>query len=279
MCSCGCGGPGDYSRGMCQASYQRFRRREQAYGRWQPRVPADKVRAHIERLKAAGIRPHQLEALAGVDRVTIANAARPDWERVSSEVEQAILAVPVPERAADVVADNALVPSLGAQRRVQALVAHGYPQAHLARELGISPASATMSGLVGRPNTAGGCTGETISAARERAVKALFERLQMIPGPSDRARAHGRAHRWPLPFEWDEDSIDDPTAKPVRARWTPASARAERHERIQQLTTSGAPAWQIADQLGITERSVVRQRQRSTVATPQRLEQDWGLDR
>ncbi|MFC9897282.1 hypothetical protein ACFVMC_26635 [Nocardia sp. NPDC127579] len=277
MCSCGCGGSGNYSRGMCRTSYERFRRREIAYGRWQPRVAADDARAHIERLRAAGMCAGQLAELAGVAETTIVNAAQPNTQRVTAEVERAILAVPIPERVADVVADNALVPAIGAQRRIQALVTNGYPIAHLARELQIWPGSSVMSALTGRPNTASGGTGESIGAAKERAVKALFDRLQMVPGPSDRARAFGRRNGWPLPFEWDEDSIDDPAARPVRSRWSAASARAERREQVRELSASGAPAWQIAEQLGITARSVVRQR--STVGAPQRPEQDWGLER
>ncbi|MGW0245519.1 hypothetical protein ACWDYH_02655 [Nocardia goodfellowii] len=279
QCSCGCGGPGNYSRGMCRTSYDRYRRREIAYGRWQPRVSVDSVRAHIEQLRAAGLCAGQLAELAGVAETTVVNAARPDSRRVSAEVERAILAVPVPDRVADVVADNALVPALGAQRRIQALVSNGYPIAHLARELEIWPGSSVMSALTGRPNTTSGGTGETISAAKERAIKALFDRLQMVPGPSDRARAFGRSHGWPLPFEWDEDTIDRPDATPARARWNPASARAERQQQVQELTNKGAPAWQIANQLGITQRSVVRQRQLTSVGTPERPQLDWGLDR
>lgn len=279
MCSCGCGRPGDFGRGMCQASYERHRRREIAYGRWEPHVPAEAARTHIERLRAAGLRPRQLAHLAGVNPVTVRNIARPDWERIRAGVERAILAVPVPERPGDVVADNARVPIVGAQRRIQALVAHGYPQAHIARELEINPASSTMSALIGRPNTAAGSTGQTIAAGRDRAVKALFDRLQMVPGPSERARAYGRERGWPLPFEWDEDSIDDPAARPVRARWTRRSASAELKEQVRDMAVRGVPTAQIAGRLGVTVRTVERTRQLTVVGALDRPELDWGLDR
>ncbi|MEV6769934.1 hypothetical protein AB0N05_15035 [Nocardia sp. NPDC051030] len=279
MCRCGCGGPGDFSRGMCAASYNQYRRRQIAYGRWRPRVPVDAAREHVAALVAAGLRPAQVADLAGISRSTVFNITDPDTGRIQSAVERAVLAVAVPERPADVTADNALVPILGASRRIQALVAHGYPQSHLARELGIDPAHTTMAALVGRPNRAAGATGQTLTAKRERAIRELFDRLQMTPGPSDRARDYGRRHGWPLPFEWDEDSIDRRDARPIRARWTPASTKAERREQVRTLTGLGLAASQIAEQLGVTKRAVQRDRQLAALATSTPAELDWGLDR
>lgn len=279
MCTCGCGGPGDFSRGMCAASYKRMRRRQIAYGRWQPRVPVDAAREHLTTLTAAGLRPGHVAQLAGVSPATIHNITHPTTGRIDAQIEQAVLAVAIPDRPGDVTADNALVPIIGASRRIQALVAHGYPQSHLARELGIDPAHTTMAALVGRPNRAAGATGQTITAKRERAIKELFDRLQMTPGPSDRARAYGRRHGWPLPFEWDEDSIDRPDGTPTAARWTPKSTTEERHEQVQHLTNLGLPIRQIAERLGTSERTVERHRKPVPVAVPERPAPDWGLDR
>lgn len=279
MCGCGCGRPGRFGRGMCQAAYERHRRRETAYGRWQPRVPVERARDYLEKLQAAGLRPAQVAELAGVSAATVRNVGQAERERISAAVEHAILAVPIPERPGDVAPDHALVPVLGARRRVQALIAHGYPQSHLARELGINPSSSTMCSLIGRPNTANGGTGQTITAHRERAIRDLFDRLQMTPGPSDRARAYGRERGWPLPFEWDEDAIDDPAATAERARWTPKSSREERREQVRDLTARGLSNPQIADHLRVTVRTVERIRHLVSTGVPQRPEQDWGLNR
>ncbi|WP_280254634.1 helix-turn-helix domain-containing protein [Nocardia wallacei] len=286
LCSCGCGRPGDQGHGMCKASYSRYRRRQMAYGRWQPRVEPDRARAHVEQLLAAGLRPKHVAELAGVSQSTMTNLARPDTEYISAKTEQAILAVAVPERPGDVAADTALVPITGARRRIQALIAHGYPQTHLAHELGIEPSHATMAALIER-NLPEGHTGQSLPAGRDRDIKALFDRLQMTPGPSEQARSYGRDRGWALPFEWDEDALDDPTAQPERGEWQPPSdkeLRQARRAQVADLTARGRSASQIAEELHITERTVVRDRQFAPAqlipaGAPDRPDLDWGLDR
>ncbi|WP_167486857.1 helix-turn-helix domain-containing protein [Nocardia terpenica] len=266
---------------MCKAAYSRYRRREQAYGRWEPRVSPDQARAHVEQLVAAGLRPAHIAELAGVGQSTMTNLAKTGPRQISAKTEQAILAVAVPERVGDVTADTALVPIIGARRRIQALIAYGYPQTHLAHELDIEPSHATMAALVERALPEGH-TGQSIPADRDRAIKALFDRLQMTPGPSDRARAYGRDREWALPFEWDEDALDDPDGHPTRARWTPPTAtqvRQDRRAQIVELTTRGLSAPQIADRFGITVRTVERVRQHTPAGAPGRPEFDWGLSR
>jgi DNA-binding CsgD family transcriptional regulator len=272
--TCGCGEVGGYARGMCQRCYQRHRNRQIAYGRWDPRevVPADAAREHVTRLQQAGIRVTQLARLAGVDHVTVGKIARTDDVRISVQVEAAILAVAVPERAADVMPGKALVPIHGAQRRIQALIAFGYPRVQLARELGMRSNSGAMEALVGHRYRGGGA-GLSITAERERAVRAVFDRLQLVAGPSERAQALGRRRGWALPFEWDEPALDDPHGKPVRARWTRASATAERREQVSDLTARGLTTPQIADRLATTERTVERDRVHTKTRSAQQVSQ------
>ncbi|MFB8001541.1 helix-turn-helix domain-containing protein [Nocardia sp. NPDC056000] len=246
---------------MCSTHYSAHRRRQIAYGRWNPRVPADAVRAHVEAMSAAGVNANQLAKLSGVSQPALSQimAAGPD-KKVAAWVEAAVLAVSVPERAAEVTTDTALVPILGARRRFQALVASGYPAAQLARELGTARGNRTIRSLMGQRADRDGRVTQEIAAERERAVKALFDRLQLVPGPSAQARALGKRHGWPLPIEWDEHAIDDPNARPVQARWTPASAREERREQVVELTARGLSEDQIAERLGINARLVARDR-------------------
>ncbi|WP_187684311.1 hypothetical protein [Nocardia wallacei] len=210
-------------------------------------------------MQAAGLGFAQVARLAGVDHVTVGRVARDPQARVTAEVEAAILAVKVPERAADVTPENALVPIHGAQRRVQALIASGYPRAHLARLLGMRSNSGAMEALIGK-NYRGGQAGKSVLAARDRQVKELFDRLQFLPGPSERARAKGRRSGWALPFEWDEAALDDPRGKPVRARWTSRSTTDERRDQVAELTERGLSAQEIAERLGTTDRTVQRDR-------------------
>ncbi|MFG3618009.1 hypothetical protein [Nocardia sp. NPDC047654] len=247
-----------------------------AYGRWQPRVEAGEARAHVERLLGAGLRKTHVAALAGVSKATVVNVTRADTARISADIERALLAVEVPERVADVAEANARVPITGARRRVQALVAFGYPQSHLARELGIDPSHATFAALVQRRLPVDH-TGQTISAERERAIKALFDRLQMTPGPSQRARDYGRKRGWALPFGWDETALDDPHGRPQRGRWTPPTRtqlRDAHREQVAALTAQGLSADQIAEQLGITARTVVRDRSEATTTEPAPTQRD-----
>ncbi|WP_227982710.1 helix-turn-helix domain-containing protein [Nocardia spumae] len=258
-----------------------------AYGRWQPRVTPDSARAHVEQLFAAGLKPKHVAELAGVSQATMSNLARPETTHISAKTEQAILAVEVPERVGDVAADTALVPITGARRRIQALIAYGYPQSHLANELGIKPNHTTIAALTERvlPDSH---TGQSLPAGRDRDIKALFDRLQLTPGPSDRARAYGRERGWALPFEWDEDALDDPDARAVRGGWQPRTSkelRRERRAQVAELTAQGRSAPQIAEQLHTTTRTVVRDRRFSLAQTTtsagatDRPDMDWGLDR
>lgn len=267
MCGCGCGQPGT-SRGMCKASYDRSRYRKQAFGRWPAsKVSAETARSHLQQLEAAGVNRHQVAKLAGLGASTLSRIAHPEWENIRPDVEAAILSIEIPERAADVTAANALVPITGARRRVQSLVASGHPISHIAQQLGIDDGGHPMSALVGRPDS-NGHIGKYVTAGREREVKQLFDRLQLIPGPSEQARAYARERGWPLPLEWDEDDIDRPDAKPIPARRTAwkdvlsrreeqREQRAERDQHVLRLLTHHSAA-EVAEEVGITQRSVER---------------------
>jgi transcriptional regulator with XRE-family HTH domain len=201
------------------------RERQKAYGRWNPdRVPADPVRAHLATLKAAGLSYRRIVELAGIHRsyigtLLVGKNGRPPAQYVSKSTADRILSVQVPADFTEVVRvarDGDRVPVIGARRRLQALVAAGWTMRELARQLGL------VSNNFGPLMHGDG----TITAARHRQVVELFERLQMQPGPSSRARAYARKRRWKLPLEWDEDTIDEPDARPI-----PGSRRQIRTDR------------------------------------------------
>ncbi|MEV5652923.1 hypothetical protein AB0L57_32130 [Nocardia sp. NPDC052254] len=229
----------------------------------------------------------QVARLSGLSHTVLSNLSRA--EHITAHTEAAVMGVAVPEVAADIVEDTSLVPATGSIRRIQALVAFGYPQSQLAQELGIEPTN--LRALTGR-NPGSHNTGEFVQARRHRAVAELFDRLQMVPGPSKRAQNLGRRMGWALPFEWDEDRIDVPAAQPESARWKPMSQTLERRERVREMTGRGLSAREIADRLHTTARTVTRDRAVATAAaslqiTPYthrrpisaRPEIDWGLDR
>ncbi|WP_280381372.1 hypothetical protein [Nocardia wallacei] len=169
----------------------------------------------------------------------------------------------------DPAADSTWVPILGAVRRIQSLITSGHTQEYLQRRLGVS--AATMRQLTGRPVRNDRNAGEQITAALHRRVHALWNELQMHPGSSDIARRIGAKYGWPVPFMWDEDRIDDPAAKPVACRRSKNSdllgQRAENRDQRAELlravvaaTLRGDSGSQIAEQLAITDRTVLRYR-------------------
>lgn len=242
---------------MCHSHYENWRTRQHAYGRWQSvYVDAGPARERVAALRATGLGLRRIAELTGVRRGTLtelltgrqSRTGRPS-EKVLQGTAEKILAVPVPEVGYAAAADHTVVSALGATRRLQALVAAGWPASALAPQLGMTDSN--LSQLVtGRQTT---CT-----AARARAVAALFAELQMTPGPSDRATQRGRTNGWPLPMEWDEEVLDDPDATPQFDRWTPASSTAERRDQVAVLTAKGLSTDQIAERLGVTRRTVTR---------------------
>lgn len=193
-------------RGMCKCCYAKRRDRDIAYGRWLPNeVAAEPVRRHVQMLIAAGMSRRQICERAGLDRKRIAVLLRaenpPTFLRPATA--EAFLSVPIPEKPVDVKANHDLVPAIGVQRRLRALVAFGWTQQHLASELGIEPGNFTT--LIHHA--------ERVTVARHRAVAELFGRLQLEPGPSNRARLYGKRRHWPLPFQWDEEEIDQPEGR------------------------------------------------------------------
>lgn len=211
-------------RQMCHACYENIRHRQTAYGRWQPdRVDAEPVRAHVQALQAAGVSLRRLPQLAGVDRSTIGTLVYGKPGRlpatwVTRRTADRILAVPIPNDPTMVAADGALVPAVGAQRRLRALVAAGWTMTYLGDQIGVTPQN--FSKLIHQLTH--------ITAARHRAICELFDRLQLETGPSARAVAYARRRRWPLPMQWDEDTIDDPDAPtpPAILRREPYARRA-----------------------------------------------------
>lgn len=115
-----------------------------------------------------------------------------------------------------------LVDATGTRRRVQALSALGWSQSYLGERFGVGVSAVqqwTVSSLV--------------QAKTATSVRRLYDELSMTPGPSARARGWAAKRGWPPPLAWDDDTIDDPAARPYRPRTKstddqPSTAGAER---------------------------------------------------
>jgi hypothetical protein len=196
--------------------------RRKAYGTFDSGlVDAEPVRQHIEMLRGFGMGARRIGTVSGLGRsvieyiiwgraVTSARRHRPaiPAKRVSREYAAKILALK-PEIAA--LDDNAVIPSRGTQRRIQALVARGWSMVQLANQAGLHRRTI---GLITRQ--------PTVHAGTHRRIAALYEALwDTEPDRETAVDKHSytlsinlaAARRWLPPLAWDD--IDNDTEPPA----------------------------------------------------------------
>jgi hypothetical protein len=253
--------------------------RERTYGRWQPYIDAGPVREHIAALRAAGIGVERIAHLAGLSASHIRELAEQRRDstaarRVRPSTAMRILAIAIDDVHR---AQHSRVDATGTRRRLQALVAIGWPTELLAAQLGRRPNSLCRS-----------MTGESVTARTAHDVATLFEQLWNNRPPrttseqraaADAARSHAAARGWLPPLAWD-DIESDPTPPPTislpggydideiaveRAMAGDGMAyhdltSAEQQEVVRCLTAHGLSIRDIAAQLSTTKRTVSRRR-------------------
>lgn len=197
--------------------YMRNRHRLQAYGRWQPYIDAEPVRAHVHMLMSYGIGIQRVRVLANVPNGTMSKLLYGDRtrslgpsKRVRTLTADKILAV---RPSLDLVADCAQIDPTGTRRRLQALVANGWPQSELAALAQLSKLAVNEQ-VNARVSTTYGSTART--------VRGLYEQLWNVDPASrgitrrwiNESRALAKANGWAPPGAWDDDYIDSPAATP-----------------------------------------------------------------
>lgn len=237
-------------RGMCHRCYENQRRRQKLYGKWESsRVPAEPIRQHVQALRAAGMGSRRIEQLSGVPRSVIQSLlngrsiyGKQPSKTISADNAQRLLAVEV-KPAAGCPVDNT-----GTTRRLQALVAIGYTQADLAARIGVTAANATE---LFRGN-------RSVLLSTAVKVQRIYEELSMRPGPSAPARQRAKKLRWAPPLAWDDDTIDNPHAKPDLGE-----RRAVKFdERFLELRDLGYSDLEILQRLNVKAESLMRQLER-----------------
>jgi hypothetical protein len=257
-----------YICGYARSQYDDNRNRAIAYGTWQPWVAAEPVRTHIRHLQDCCMGLRAIAAAAGVDRKRLQAVVTGRTERgtgpqgkVRPELASAVLAV---EPTLENLAPSTLINPVGTRRRVQALVAMGWPQQHLADRLGMTPSN--FGAMIRRDH---------VIARRALQVRALYDELWRADPAQHgatqagitRARKHAEVNDWPQVGAWDDDTIDDPQATP----WTGAeqslnrdALAAARREEIQHLIGFGFAEEEIAKRLDMglsTVRGIVQELQ------------------
>jgi hypothetical protein len=226
------------------------RGQRKGHGGWQSQyIDSRPVRNHITRLRRAGVEIKQIAKLCGISpgavQIIVDRRTGPAVKVLPSTAAK-ILSVAVPPTPSVIPAGRQCVSVIGSTRRLRALVAAGYTPSMLSRELGIEPMKAYE--LFGHR--------DDMPAAIGQAVADLFDRLEMTPGPSGRARALAHKLGWAPPLAWDEDRIDDDAAHPSRA----ADKHVRFPERYRELLELGVHEESaIARRLGMKVDSLQRQ--------------------
>ncbi|MFI6302139.1 hypothetical protein ACIBCH_09725 [Amycolatopsis thailandensis] len=212
---------------ICRAAntaYSQKRYRRDALRR-SATVDSAPVREHVLRLKAAGLGFPRIAELAGIHKQTVQylmrGAAGRDSgpsRRIRRSTAELILAVD-PDTAAP--KDLAVVDATGTRRRLQALCVLGWSQSALAERLGLSQQNLNI--LI---------HGGGVRWARSRQVARLYDEMWNQKPVEETAvqrrdvaavRRFAAGHGWVPPMAWDDDTIDDPKARPRGVRLERAS--------------------------------------------------------
>lgn len=175
-------------------------------------VDAGPSRRHIAGLMASGMGSDSIAAAVGMPKQSILEFIRPiptqgrgRRQRTTPETEQKILAVTISDRTLG------RIDGTGTRRRIQALVAIGWPINHVARHAGMFDENAAS--IMRR-------TWVYVSTAK--AIEEAYETLRRrtptkygVPKPHAAAAKNRAARRnWPTPKYWDGRPIDDPDFEP-----------------------------------------------------------------
>lgn len=228
------------------------------------KVPADRSKGHIEYLMhSCGATVRGIAEVAGLSRSAISIIKQGTYSMVMAGVETKILAV-TPEMIFCRSNPRGFVAKAGGVRRIRALVANGWRYSDLSEKLGFRVSNIVFHG------------GPWISQAKHEAIKALYEQLWDVQGPSSasgRARALKGGKCLP-PMAWDDDTIDLPEAMPdlgarvLKHGRRPVDAPFVLHadavvEDVEFLLRDGQGWEDIAERLGSKWQAIERQLQRA----------------
>lgn len=202
-------------RAECVARYtdwDRERIARHADGTWNNLIDAAPVRQHLLALEAAGVLPNRIAKATGIPLQTIRDFTSPRTRgrryRTSPATAEKILAITEAD------ATPLYVDPTGTHRRLQALVAIGWPLIHIDRRLGYK--RERMRKILAEKLVLGST--EVLIAATYDELRALKPEGHGVPKQYARqAKQRAVAQRWAPPRYWDQypDGIDDPDFEPL----------------------------------------------------------------
>ncbi|MFI8792629.1 hypothetical protein [Streptomyces sp. NPDC055105] len=182
-------------------------------GQWMPFVAAEPVRDHVNELRAAGMPLRALEARLGLtphhlDHLLWGSDGSGPGEKVRTETAKTLLAY---WPTLDDFPDAARIDATGTRRRCQALQARGFNRIAIAGQAGMATRYFQKA-----------VVGDKVTARLARSVRDVYG-LWWSADPcdhgvrewvADRTRREAVRFGWHGPLAWDDDSIDDPQARP-----------------------------------------------------------------
>ena len=221
------------------------------------RVEATQTIAHLEQLIALGWTQAQIARATSLGNRTIGILLTQGRETVSKTTALTVLSLPLNpphEKPRN-------VDATGTRRRVQALVAIGWPIVQLAPKFGMH---ATALGHIANGDL------PSVRATTAANIAHHYRTLSQIPGPSNRARIIGRRDGWHGPAAWDGAAIDDPDAQPEIEQPDELGLKrndlaALRREEIQHLAWSGCS----------NEEILTRLNNEVSISTVRQIVQEW----
>ena len=228
-------------------AWEHDRAARQADGTWDNLVDATPVRQHIQRLITQGYTVHRIAAIAGLPahsiRDFIGNGVRGRRYRTHPATVEKILAI-TPASATPTYIDPT-----GAHRRLQALVAAGWPLSLVDRQIGYKAAHFRKILTEQRIHVD---TSALVTAVYEQFRGRKPERNGVAKHLAKQARTRAAANRWPDPDYWAErmDVINDPDFTPLYG--------VTRREIVAQdahwlMTTNGLNREAAAERLGVSK--------------------------
>lgn len=210
------------------------------------------ARKHLDRLRGVGMTDQMIARAAGVTQPTVRSLRIGRYETVARTTAVAVLGVsPRPTR------QQSLVLAFGAARRIQALMLMGWSQGELADRAGMHRRQLPKLLHATRIDWETHCV-----------IDGLFRALWDRDGGNVRARLWAQRQGWAPALAWDD--IDDYWERPKFGNGSQPSAvrdeveaqRAVRRARVAELSLEGLTAPEISRVLGVSERSVKRDRRR-----------------
>lgn len=161
----------------------------------------------------------------------------------------------------------ATVPAIGTKRRIEALHALGWARRQIADASGVS--LNTLHSIFAHEST-------RVLSGTANAIADAYDRMSMtLPsgGYADRGRAAARRRGWLPPLAWDEDTIDNPDARPHSS-----PARPQNSDDIDPVAVERAV---LGEHLPLTraERHEAIRRWPGSINALERLHPGWNVSR